>query len=69
MRSVPGAADPPWRATRNDGRRPTEGRIYTLPVPTVPMSTGRLLYVLALFAVFVFSAGFVVIWALSYGPL
>ena len=34
-----------------------------------PMSTGRMLYVLALFAVLVFSAGFVVIWALSYGPL
>jgi len=28
-----------------------------------------MLYVLALFAVLVFSAGFVVIWALSYGPL
>jgi len=33
------------------------------------MSTGRLLYVLALFAILVFSAGFAVIWALSYGPL
>ncbi len=33
------------------------------------MTTGRLLYVLALFAVLVFCLGFVVIWALSYGPL
>jgi hypothetical protein len=33
------------------------------------MTTGRMLYVLALFAVLVFSAGFVVIWTLSYGPL
>jgi hypothetical protein len=33
------------------------------------MSTGRLLYALALFAVFVFAAGFVVVWALSYGPI
>jgi hypothetical protein len=33
------------------------------------MSTGRMLYVLTLFAVLVFVAGFAVIWALSYGPL
>jgi len=33
------------------------------------MTTRRMLYVLALFAALVFSAGFVVVWALSYGPL
>jgi hypothetical protein len=33
------------------------------------MTTGRLLYALALFAVLVFCAGFVVVWAVSYGPL
>jgi hypothetical protein len=33
------------------------------------MTTGKMLYVLTLFAILVFSAGFVGIWALSYGPL
>jgi hypothetical protein len=33
------------------------------------MTTGQLLYALTLFAALVFAAGFVVIWALSYGPL
>jgi len=33
------------------------------------VTTGRLLYVLALVAALVFCAGFGVIWALSYGPL
>jgi hypothetical protein len=33
------------------------------------MTTGRLLYALALFAVAVFCLGIATIWALSYGPL
>jgi len=33
------------------------------------MTTGRMLYVLTLFAILVFVGGLVVIWALSYGPL
>jgi hypothetical protein len=33
------------------------------------MTTGRLLYVLGLFAVLVFCAGIAAVWALSYGPL
>ena len=33
------------------------------------MTTGRLLYALAVFAALVFCAGIAVIWALSYGPL
>jgi len=33
------------------------------------MTTGRMLYLLGLFAVLVFSLGIAAIWALSYGPL
>jgi hypothetical protein len=35
----------------------------------VGVTTGRLLYVLAVVAVLVFGLGIVVVWALSYGPL
>jgi hypothetical protein len=33
------------------------------------MTTGRLLFVLGLFAVFVFTVGIAAIWTVSYGPL